>query len=168
MFGADDERFANDPTDVPMSVSQAGPEDAGTIARLLWDFNTEFDTTVPAVDLLRTRFEALLSSESVLAVLCHSPEATGLALVTLRPSPYYDGPVAALDELYVVPARRGEGVGTAIMAFLLKRLRDVRCGEVQINVDEEDEDARRFYDRHGFTNRQPGSEERMLCYLREL
>ena len=42
------------------------------------------------------------------------------------------------------------------------------AGEVHINVDEVDVDTRRFYERHGFTNIQPGADYRMLCYLREL
>lgn len=45
---------------------------------------------------------------------------------------------------------------------------DLGGGEIQINVDEDDRDARRFYERHGFTNLESGSTERMLCYLREL
>ena len=39
---------------------------------------------------------------------------------------------------------------------------------MHINVDEVDTDARRFYERHGFVNIEPGQEHRMLCYLREL
>jgi hypothetical protein len=50
------------------------------------------------------------------------------------------------------------------------RSRDV--GEIHINVDEVDTDTRRFYERHGFVNIEPGQEQgqdyRMLCYLREL
>ena len=99
-----------------------------------------------------------------------TPEAPlGFALVTLRPSPYYDGPVAALDELYVLPACRRKGLGGELMEKpMLSELRRLRCGEVQINVDEPDTDARRFYEAHGFTNVQPGTDERMLCYLTEL
>ena len=40
--------------------------------------------------------------------------------------------------------------------------------EMHINVDEVDLGARRFYERHGFTNTEAGQEYQMLCYLREL
>ncbi|WP_425441223.1 hypothetical protein [Ruania alba] len=31
-----------------------------------------------------------------------------------------------------------------------------------------DADTRRFYERHGFMNIEPGRDYRMLCYVREL
>ena len=43
-----------------------------------------------------------------------------------------------------------------------------RAGEMHINVDEVDTDTRRFYERHGFGNVEPGAAYRMPCYLREL
>lgn len=36
-------------------------------------------------------------------------------------------------------------------------------GDMLIDVD-----TRRFYERHGFTDIEPGTNYRMLCYLREL
>lgn len=84
----------------------------------------------------------------------------------MRPSPYYAGPVAMLDELYVAPGHRGQGIGTQLMAAVLAEIQKRGAGELQINVDEVDVDARRFYERHGFTNIEQGS--RMLLYVREL
>ncbi len=135
---------------------------------MLWAFNTEFDTWVPEVADLERRFDVLLSRDDVVLVVAEDPEPTGFALVTLRPSPYYDGPVASLDEMYVGPTRRGEGLGTALITLMLRLLRELSCGEVQINVDEDDAGARRFYERHGFTNLEPSGTEQMLCYIQEL
>ena len=39
---------------------------------------------------------------------------------------------------------------------------------LEINVDGEDADARRFYERHGYANTEPGQDETMLYYFREL
>ena len=36
---------------------------------------------------------------------------------------------------------------------------------MHINVDEVDVDTRRFYERHGFRNIEPGVDYRMLCYI---
>ena len=71
-----------------------------------------------------------------------------------------------LEELYVAPGHRGQGIGTALMGEALAVVRQRGAGEMQINVDEVDVDARRFYERHGFTNIEQGS--RMLLYIREL
>lgn len=140
--------------------------DESTIASLLTAFNGEFDTWVPDFDVLVRRFEGLLRSPDALVLLALDPEPVGFALVTTRPSPYYDGPIATLDELYVAPGRRGQGLGSAIVSHLLDEARARKVGEIQITVDEGDVDARRFYDTHRFTNHENG--ERMLCYIREL
>ena len=39
---------------------------------------------------------------------------------------------------------------------------------MEINVDGEDTDARRFYERHGYTNVEVGQTEPQLYYHREL
>ena len=84
---------------------------------------------------------------------------------------YYDGPLAQLEELYVVPELRGQGIGTGMITTVVDELRARGCGEIHINVDEPDTGARRFYERHGFSNVETegaGRKYRMLCYLREL
>jgi hypothetical protein len=44
-----------------------------------------------------------------------------------------------------------------------------RGGELlEINVDGDDVDARRFYERHGYRNSEPRSDEQLLYYFREL
>lgn len=73
--------------------------DAGVVAKLLRDFNTEFDTPVP--EGLEERFAQIIAHDDAFVLLAGD---IGFAYVTLRPSPYYDGPVAMLDELYVAPA----------------------------------------------------------------
>lgn len=142
-------------------VRVAGVGDARIVAKLLRDFNTEFDTPVP--ENLERRFIELLALDSVLVLLAGED---GFALITLRPSPYYDGPVAMLDELYVAPGHRGRGIGTQMMRRALAEIRMRGAGELQINADEVDVDARRFYERHGFTNIEQDS--RMLLYIQEL
>lgn len=92
----------------------------------------------------------------------------GHALVTLRPTIYDDGPLAVLDELYVQPSRRNRGLGSLMLQKAIAEVQARGGSEMHINVDEVDLDARRFCERHGFTNIQPGEDFRMLCYLKEL
>lgn len=75
----------------------------------------------------------------------------------------------ATDELYARPHRRGSGVGTALVAALVAWVEEVGVGELHINVDESDVDARRFYERHGFTNLEVMGDgtSRMFLYQRE-
>ena len=149
------------------SVRVAQSRDAGVVARLLDDFNREYDTPSPGVAVLTARLEQLLVGGDVLALLVGDP-AYGVGLLTLRPNVWYPGPVGLLDELYVVPPRRGRGLGTALLHAAEDAVRG-RGGELlEINVDGDDADARRFYERHGYRNSEPGKDEQLLYYFREL
>ncbi|NHA66668.1 GNAT family N-acetyltransferase [Phycicoccus sp. CMS6Z-2] len=138
---------------------------------MLWDFDTEFDTGPDPVDVLAARFARILPLDPVLALVAEdagpdgAAEAVGFALLTLRPAIWFDGPVAQLEELYVVPGRRGGGIGSALLARARSAVADRGAPELHIPVDEPDDGARRFYERHGFVNVEPGAEGRMLLYV---
>lgn len=147
----------------------ATPQHAGLVADLLIAFNDEFDIPTPPRADLERRFTAMLDQPEVLVLVSgDSRTPLGLALTTLRPTPYFDGPIAVLDELYIVESERGSGLGSELLRRLEDELGQRDCGELLINIDEEDEDSRRFYDAHGYLNKEPGSDSRMLCYLKEL
>src|SRR5690242_4215788 len=93
-------------------------DDAGEVARLLHDFNCEFGTPSPGVEALSARLRDLFLGPETIVILAGKP-AAGVAVVTLRPNVWYEGPVALLDELYVVPQLRGQGIGSALIAHLL-------------------------------------------------
>jgi len=152
-----------------VTVRPAGVGDADTVGRLLRDFNDEFETAGPTANEFTARFSTLLARDDVVLVLAHhGGRDVGFALLTLRPTPYYDGSLAQLEELYVVPALRDRGIGTRILSTAIETVRAKGAGEMHINVDEIDEDTRRFYERHGFSNLQAGGDYRMLCYVQEL
>ncbi len=150
----------------------ATPADAPRAAQLLFDFNTEFDTPTPEPAVIAKRLSHLLAAGTTLAILGYdagpSVSAVGIGLVTLRTNVWHDGPVALLDELYVAPHHRGQGIGSAMIAALLERAAADAWSLLEVNVDEFDTDARRFYERHGFANTETGSSERALYYWRDL
>ncbi|WP_348521114.1 GNAT family N-acetyltransferase [Corynebacterium guaraldiae] len=152
-----------------LTVAVAQRERAHDVAVLLRDFNAEFDTASPALGTLTARFQRLLAGDDVLVCVADlNYNAVGFAFLALRPSPYYEAPVAMLEELYVRPALRGQGIGTAIMDVVEAELHGKGVEEVQINVDEVDGGARRFYERRGFSNFETGQDFRMLCYMKEI
>ena len=145
----------------------ANSREASVVAQLLDDFNREYATPSPGVPVLTERLRQLLAGGQVTAVLVGDP-AYGVGLLTLRPNVWYAGPVGLLDELYVAPSQRGRGLGTVLLHAAEEVVRG-RGGEVlEINVDGGDADARRFYERHGYRNCEPGEEEQLLYYFREL
>jgi GNAT superfamily N-acetyltransferase len=147
-------------------VRLAGVDDAAEVGRLLHDFNVEFDTPTPGADVLAVRLRRLLATPTTFALLAGNP-SVGVALVTLRSNVWYDGHVALLDELYVAPERRGQGIGTGMIDELLAIARRSGIELIEINVDEGDVDAQRFYVRHGFSAVEPPSNERALYFFME-
>ena len=145
----------------------AGPEHAPHVAALLHDFNTEFDTPSPGPEILTGRLRVLLAHDDTVALLAGVPPV-GLALVTFRKNVWYAGPVALLDELYVVPGRRNRGVGAGLIAAVVDLARRRGGGLVEVNVDEGDVDAQRFYERHGFSVIEPDTQERAFYFSMEL
>lgn len=141
------------------SVRRAAVDDAAIVARLLDDFNTEYDTPTPGVSAIQSRLRTLLAEDATFALLAGDPPCA-VALVTLRPNVWFSGPVALLDELYVAPAQRGQGLGSALVSLLRTECRSRGVALIEVNVDEGDVDALRFYDRHGFVLVQPDTGER--------
>lgn len=148
-------------------IRRAAPSDSGRLAEMLHAFNTEFDTETPGVEVLAERLRTLLAGASTFAVLADDP-AAGVALVTLRPNVWSDGPVALLDEMYVSPEQRGTGVGSAILQHMVEICRELGVAAIEINVDESDAGAMRFYERHGFSNGDPDTGERAFYFYRSL
>jgi ribosomal protein S18 acetylase RimI-like enzyme len=147
-------------------VRRATVADAEVLARLLWDFNTEFETDTDEVPVLTDRFARLLGLPEIVAVLAEDGgAAVGFALLSLRPAIWFDGPVAQLEELYVVPDLRDHGIGTQVLELSRRLVREAGAPEMHINVDEVDVDTRRFYERHGFVNIEERVDYRMLCYI---
>lgn len=77
-------------------------------------------------------------------------------------------PPAELEELYVRPRLRGQGISTGLITAAVERVGESGAVEMRIDAEEADVDARRFYERHGFSDRDPDSGSRMLCHLQEV
>lgn len=149
------------------TVRTATVADARTIAVLLDDFNREFDTPTPGIEVLTTRLRHTIPGGDLVVLLVGDP-AAGLAVVSFRPGLWADGPVALLEELYVRPQLRSRRLGHSLLEAACELARGRGAEEMQINVDGVDTDARRFYEAHGFTNLEPGQIEPMYFYCRDL
>lgn len=141
--------------------------DAAEVGRLLHDFNTEFDTPSPGAEVLSDRLTTHLAGESMFAIVAGRP-AFAVALVSVRPNVWYSGRVGLLDELYVEPDRRSEGTGSAILDLLHRHALTLGIDAIEINVDEGDVDAQRFYERNGYSSTEPDTNERAFYYFQEL
>lgn len=149
-------------------VRRATPGDAGTVARLLHDFNTEFDEPTPTVAVLTERVRELIAGGAIVVLLAgEGPD--GLAQFRFLRTLWSEGLDLYLEELYVVPGRRGEGIGRALLEATMATGREAGATHVDLNTGETDTAARALYESVGFTNREGGEDgPSMLYYERDL
>jgi ribosomal protein S18 acetylase RimI-like enzyme len=149
-------------------IRRAGVEDAAEIARLLHDFNTEFDDPTPGVAKLTEHCRQLLE-EGEMTVLLGGDGPDAIALLRLRPSPWTGKPEAYLQELYVAPPLRGRGIGRALLEATMDAAREGGATGIDLNTGETDTAARALYESCGFSNRESNPDgPTMLFYEREL
>jgi GNAT superfamily N-acetyltransferase len=132
---------------------RAQTSDAEAIAQLLHDFNTEYDDFTPGPEALGKRLRWLLARGEVTVVLAGEPPV-GLALMRFRPSLWTGSLDCYLEELYVVPDRRGQGIGRALMEAAIEVAREEGAGYMDLGTGEDDVAARALYEKLGFDNRE--------------
>jgi ribosomal protein S18 acetylase RimI-like enzyme len=155
---------------VEMTVRRATPGDAESVARLLHDFQEEFDEPSPGVEALQDRYADLIRNRDMIVLLVgEGPD--GFAQIRFRPWVYSAGPNAHsyLEELYVVPRLRGNGLGRALLEAAMDTARGEGAGFMELGTAESDTAARSLYESAGFTNREGKPDGPvMLFYEREL
>ena len=77
-----------------------------------------------------------------MTVLLAGDRPDGLALLRFRPSVWTEQQEAYLQELYVVPELRGNGIGEALMQAVLATCRAHNAAWIELNTGETDVAAR--------------------------
>ena len=134
------------------TVRRGDVVDAEAIGRLLHEFNSEFDETTPGLRRLTERVR-LLFAEREITVLLAGSGPDGLAVMRFRPDIWTEALECQLAELYVVPARRGEGLGRALMEGAVELARAEGAEYMHLGTSEDDTAARALYESLGFSNR---------------
>ena len=149
-----------------IEIRQADAEDAPTVARLFHDFNAEFDEPTADVETQTGYLRLLLVSGEATVLLANGDE--GFSMLRLRLSPYTGKPEAHLQELYVAPARRGQGIGRALLEATMDAARTAGATGIDLNTGSTDTAARMLYLSADFTNLENSGGTQMLFYEREL
>ncbi len=155
---------------MPEPIRRAGVEDADVVARLLRDFNVEYDDPAPSQEEMAERIRALLAHGDTIILLAGEP-ACAVSLTRFRPGLWSPQLESYLAELYVVPDRRGQGIGRALMQETIEVARAQGADTMELGTGEADVAARRLYESLGFTNHEhgPGGVTTVnLLYEREL
>ena len=151
----------------PTRIAHAS--DAAEVAGLLHRFNREFDEFTPGAEVLEPRVRRHVDEDLSVFLLAGRADV-GVAQLRFREYLHTGTPVCYIEELYVVPNRRGEGHGRRLMetAFEVARERDATSVELGTSLD--DSAARGLYEALGFTNLEKPDrpETQMLYYERDL
>ena len=150
------------------TVRRATPDDAPDVGRLLHDFNTEYDDYTPGAGVLAQRAAEMIASGEIFVLLGgHGPD--GIALLTIRRQIFTGEPDAYLQELYVAPARRGQGLGRALLEAAMDLAREEGATHFDLTTSDDDTAAVGLYRSAGFTNREGSADgPRMLYFERDL
>ena len=150
-----------------IEIRRADVADAATVARLFHDFNLEFDEPTADVETQTGYLRPLFESGASVAVLLANGDE-GFSMLRLRPSPYTGKPEAYLQELYVIPPRRGNGIGRSLLDATMDAAREAGATGIDLNTGSTDTAARMLYISAGFTNLENAGGTQMLYYEREL
>ena len=149
-------------------VRRATVADAAGAARLMHRFDTEYDEEIDEPDVLERRYRQQLESGDV-TVLLAGEGPDGFAQLRYRGQVYSDAPAAYLEELYVAPPKRGEGLGRALLEAAMEEARARGADHIDLGTSEDDTAARELYESAGFTNRERKPDGPvMLYYERQL
>jgi ribosomal protein S18 acetylase RimI-like enzyme len=148
------------------AVRRAELADAEAVGRLMHDFNAEFDEPTPGPERIAERIRELLAGGDT-AILLAGSGPDGLAILRFRLAITTPGLECYLAELYVAPARRGQGLGRALMTAAIDEARARGADYMDLGTSEDDVAARALYESLGFVNREGGRPDGPISYYYE-
>jgi len=137
---------------VTATIRRAGPEHRDAIGRLLAVQLAEHHVVIPDEELAAA-IEGVLAvpRRGFFLVAEDDGACVGVAYVSLLWALEHGGQAAWLEELYVVPDRRGSGLGARLLEAVLAAARGAGCAAIDLEIEPDHERVRSLYARHGFT-----------------
>ena len=138
-------------TSPSIRIRAAEPQDAALVLSFIRDL-AEFEKLSDQVvateeDIRRELFGPRPSAEVAIAELGGTP--AGFALFFHNFSTFLGRPGLYLEDLFVRPEHRGQGVGQALLRHLARIAVDRNCGRFEWSVLDWNENAIRFYESLG-------------------
>ena len=133
------------------SIAPAVVEDCRECARLLVGQLDEHGVDASAERLERLLEKVVASAERGFLLLARDRgRMVGVAYVATMLSAEHCGMVAWLEELYVAPDYRSQGIGTALVSAVLARARETGIVAMDLEIDVSHNRAESLYRRFGF------------------
>jgi GNAT superfamily N-acetyltransferase len=133
------------------SIAPAGVGDCTECARLLVEQLGEHGVDASAEELSRVLEKVATDAARGFIMLARDERRiVGIAYVATILSAEHGGLVAWLEELYVAPSFRSRGIGTALVAAILERAREMDILAIDLEIDAGHSRAESLYRRFGF------------------
>ena len=133
-----------------MQIEPANVHDLDAVVLLLTAQFAEHQIRLPPAALTEAVRVLLVDGGRGVILLAREPEPVGVAVLAYTWTLEHAGLVAWLDELFVVPERRGHGVGRALLRKALDIAKLRGCRAVELEVEKEHTRASHLYEREGF------------------
>jgi len=138
----------------PIGIRKVGTEEFDAAFQLLERFFREEGFDTPAEEMRKFLRAMIADSNSAVFTACLEGEAAGVATVTTSVGVEY-GRSAELEDLYVLPALRGQGIASALIEAACEWCSGQEVTAVLVTVTPEGEAKHKlldYYQQHGFTN----------------
>jgi GNAT superfamily N-acetyltransferase len=130
----------------------ARPEDLGDLADLIAGFRDWWGKAEPADASIRATVAQLLDDPATEFFLARDGDrAVGFAQVRYRLSVWTGADDCWLEDLFVMEDARGGGHGRLLVEAAVEAARVRGCKRIELDVNEQNSDAIRFYESLGFT-----------------
>ena len=135
-----------------MEIATATVDDIPELVELLsllFAQEVEFSPDIPA----HTRALTTIISNpdiGVIMVAKDQSRVVGMVNILFTVSTALGERVGILEDMIVLPARRGAGVGTTLLRRAIAKAQERGCRRLTLLTDADNRSAHRFYERHGF------------------
>lgn len=132
------------------TTRSATPDDIALLVDMMQEFYAESDHSLDR-QRATASFSALLHDDSRGAawILLHDAEPAGYTVLAIRFSMEYGGLDAFIDDLFVRPGHRGQGLGRAALRALFAECEKRHVLAVHVEVGHDNVAARTLYDSYG-------------------
>lgn len=133
-------------------ITQADAADIPQLCKLLGLlFAQEADFT-PNAERQARGLRMIIDQPEVGRIYCarEGDGVVGMVSILFTVSTAEGARAAVLEDMVVDPARRGEGIGSRLLAEAILRAREAGCKRITLLTDATNQSAMRFYGRAGF------------------
>ena len=130
-------------------IREAGEGDYKNLMKLYDEFVEEDRYSTGKEDSFQ---EVLASTENFISVAEDKGKLVGFVTFSMRWVVRYPTPIAEMDELYVKPEYRRQGLGSKLVEAILKKAAELGCSRMFIDTHIKHEAAQKLSEKMGFTH----------------